>query len=155
MTSTQDVEPIAPSEEDRRAAQAVQALLEHINVERSEQAPRLLGTAGEALDLPEALVRVLVQAARQLARGNALTVVPLSKELTSQEAADILNVSRPYLIKLLEQGDIPYVKTGTHRRIRLSDVMAYKRIRDAERRRSLARLTQMSQEMGLYDEQDA
>jgi excisionase family DNA binding protein len=88
----------------------------------------------------------------ELAQGEAVTVVPVNKELTTQEAADILNVSRPYLVKLLEEGEIPFVKTGTHRRVRFIDLMAHKRRRDAERRRGLARLTQMSQEMGLYDE---
>jgi excisionase family DNA binding protein len=93
----------------------------------------------------------MLQAARELASGNAIAILPLNKDLTTQEAADILNVSRPYLIKLLEQGDIPYVKTGTHRRVRLSDVLTYKHVRDAERRRALAKLTQLSQDMGIYD----
>ncbi|HEY7832450.1 MAG TPA: helix-turn-helix domain-containing protein [Ktedonobacterales bacterium] len=77
--------------------------------------------------------------------------MPLNKELTTQEAADLLNVSRPFLIKLLEQGGVPFAKTGSHRRIRFSDLMAYKHRRDADRQRALARLTQMSQEVGLYE----
>ncbi|HZR43328.1 MAG TPA: helix-turn-helix domain-containing protein [Ktedonobacteraceae bacterium] len=74
------------------------------------------------------------------------------KELTTQEAADILNISKAYMIKLLEQGDIPFIKVGTHRRILLDDLMDYKQRRDASRKKSLAELTQMSQELGLYDE---
>ncbi len=86
-----------------------------------------------------------------IAEGKAVTVVPLNKELTTQEAADILNVSRPHLVKLLERGEIPFAKTGTHRRIRFSDLMKYKEHRDFERRRGMAELTQLSQELGLYN----
>jgi excisionase family DNA binding protein len=71
--------------------------------------------------------------------------------LTTQQAADFLNVSRPYFIRLLEQGAIPHTKTGSHRRVRLDDVLAYKRQRDAERRRALDDLVALSQEMGLYE----
>lgn len=113
--------------------------------------PKLVGPRGEEIELPESLFRVLRQIVYYLAHGRAVSVVPLNKELTTQEAADILNVSRPFLVKLLEQGDIPFVKTGAHRRIRFSDLMAYKQRRDAERQRALARLTEMSQEMGLYE----
>lgn len=78
--------------------------------------------------------------------------MPSNKYLTTQEAADILNVSRPYVVKLLEQGDIPYVKAGAHRRIRFDDLMAYKARRDATRRSALSRLTRMSEDLGLYAE---
>ena len=76
----------------------------------------------------------------------------MEEEPTTQEAANLLNVSRPYLVKILEQGVIPSVKVGTHRRIRFEDLDMYKRQRDAGRRKSLAELTQMSQDLGLYDE---
>ncbi len=68
-----------------------------------------------------------------------------------QEAAELLNVSRPFLVKLLEQGAMPYTMVGTHRRIRFEDLTAYKEQRDNQRRESLKRLTQLSEEMGLYD----
>jgi excisionase family DNA binding protein len=151
MLATLDTDAIVPSDDDQQALEAIRDFVRHTSQYTFEHHPSKDPT-GELRGLPEPLLQVLVQAARELARGNAVAIVPLSKELTTQEAADILNVSRPYLIKLLEQGDIPFVKTGTHRRVRLSDLLAYKRIRDAERRRGLARLTQMSQEMGLYDE---
>ncbi|HTK11304.1 MAG TPA: helix-turn-helix domain-containing protein [Ktedonobacteraceae bacterium] len=72
--------------------------------------------------------------------------------MPSFEAANLLNVSRPFLIKLLDQGTIPGIKVGTHRRIRYSDLQAYKKLRDAGQRKSLAELTQLSQDLGLYDE---
>ena len=78
--------------------------------------------------------------------------MPVHMELTTQEAADLLNVSRQYLVRLLEDGAMPFTKTGTHRRIRFGDLMAYKRARDATRRQGLKRLTRLSEELGLYDE---
>lgn len=72
------------------------------------------------------------------------------KELSTFEAADLLNVSRPFLVKLLNEGAIPHTGVGTHRRVQLKGIVAYKAHRDAEREKTLAHLTQMSQDMGLY-----
>lgn len=102
------------------------------------------------IELPESVARLLEQAVHLLARGEAVSIVPVHKELTTQEAADLLNVSRQYLVRLLERGEIPYHRVGTHRRIRFGDVMAYKRARDRRRREGLARLTALSQDLGSY-----
>jgi excisionase family DNA binding protein len=119
------------------------------NVLSDESISPKLTVHGKALDLPDEVLDLLKEVVQALMQGQVVTVVAGERELTSQESADILNVSRPYLVKLLEAGDIPFVKTGTHRRIRFSDLMNYKKIRDAERRRGLARLSQLSQEAGL------
>jgi excisionase family DNA binding protein len=71
--------------------------------------------------------------------------------MTTQQAADFLNVSRPYLIKLLEQGEIPYIKVGSHRRIRFEDLMEYKQQRNSKRREGLKELTEFLQDEGFYD----
>jgi excisionase family DNA binding protein len=71
--------------------------------------------------------------------------------LTTLEAADVLNVSRPSVVKLLEHGESPFETVGSRRRVRRDDLMAYKRVRDEERRRGLQRLVEMSEELGLYD----
>jgi excisionase family DNA binding protein len=90
--------------------------------------------------------------AEVLARGDSLTIVPVGKELTTQQAADLLNVSRQYLVRLLGEGRIPYTRTGKHRRLRIEDVLTFKEQRDRERGAALDELTRMSQEIGGYDE---
>ena len=113
---------------------------------------KLVGPNGNTVALPAGVVHLLQVAVQHLTRGQAVTLVPIDRELTTQQAADLLNISRPYLVKLLEQGEIPYTKTGTHRRIRFPDLMNYKVRRDGQRAEALTQLTQLSQELGLYDE---
>ncbi len=84
-----------------------------------------------------------------IANGNAVTIVPVHAELTTQQAADFLNVSRPFLVGLLEAGRISYRKVGTHRRIKFADLMAFKQEDDARRRGVLDELTADAQDLGL------
>lgn len=126
------------------------AQLEQILSLEASQA-KLVGSNGEEVLIPESVYTVLRQVVRAMASGQAITLVPHNRELTTQEAADILNVSRPFLIKLLEQEEIPYVKVGKHRRIRFQDLMAYKEQRDNKRSKLLDSLIQMSQEAGFYE----
>ena len=137
-------ELITATDSERPALSRIEGVLENVN-----RVPKLMSPNGEEIELPKSLSQVLRQLVYYLVQGRAVTIVPLNKELTTQEAADILNVSRPYLIKLLEGGEIPFARTGTHRRIRVDDLMEYKKRRDADRRRGMAELTQMSQELGL------
>jgi excisionase family DNA binding protein len=139
-------EPIAATDSERPALSRIGDILGNVN-----RVPKLVDPDGEEIELPKSVFQVLRQLVYHLAHDRVVTVVPVNKELTTQEAANILNVSRPYLIKLLEQGDIPFTKTGTHRRIQFSDLMEYKKHRDSERRKGLAELTQLSQELGLYN----
>jgi len=94
----------------------------------------------EQLVLAPDLSRLLVQLLGHLQKGDGVTFVPISKQLTTQQAADILNVSRPFLIKLLEAGKIPFDKVGRHRRIRARDLFDYKRKRHDERAKAMADL---------------
>jgi excisionase family DNA binding protein len=147
MVRVNDGEPISADESDRQALAEVDRLL--------SQAGNGLLLANEdnerTVQLPDVAIRVLRDAIHHLARGRSVTLVPVNETLTTQEAADILNVSRPYIVKLLEQGEIPFQRLTTHRRIKIDDLLAYKRRRDDERRRHLAELAQMSDELGLYD----
>jgi len=104
----------------------------------------------DALIVPREAAVLLAQILGYLANGEGVQIMPDTAELTTQQAADFLNVSRPYLIKLLQSGEIPFRLVGTHRRIRFQDLREYKSRDDLARRRSADELTQLSQELGLY-----
>ncbi|HEX9989578.1 MAG TPA: helix-turn-helix domain-containing protein [Chloroflexia bacterium] len=148
MASTTEHEPIAASVSEEQVLAEIERLL---LMSSQGQAHSLVGPNGEAVQLPHSVLDLLQQIVRELRQGHAVSLVSLDRELTTQQAADLLNVSRPYLIKLLEEGRIPYIKTGTHRRVGLQALMEYKAQRDEERRCGLALITQMSEEMGLSD----
>lgn len=101
------------------------------------------------LRLPSAALRFLAAALSEMAQGNAVSLLPLHTELTTQEAADILNVSRPYLVGLLENGAMPFRKVGVQRRVLLREVIAYKTRTDAGRRTALNELARLGQEVGI------
>ena len=111
----------------------------------------LSNPGGEEFELPSSLRSLMLEAVRQMSEGNLVTIVANGRDLTTQEAADLLNVSRPYLISLLEDGHIPFYNTGSHRRVALDDVLRFKQERDAATRETLKQLTRESQELGLYD----
>ena len=102
----------------------------------------------DTLVVPRQAAVMLAQILGFLANGQGVTVTPSNAMLTTQQAADFLNVSRPYLIKLLEAGDIPFEKVGTHRRVAFGELMDYKGRDDQERRRAADELTQLGQELG-------
>ena len=110
------------------------------------------GEEERLIELPIGAVSLLAHALEAMAAGRGVTLVPEHAELTTVQAAHILNVSRPYLIKLLDEKAIPHRKVGAHRRIRMEDVMAYKSTVDREREEVLDRLTREAQEDGMgYD----
>ncbi|MBU3695039.1 MAG: helix-turn-helix domain-containing protein [Rhodocyclaceae bacterium] len=105
--------------------------------------------AVQTIRIPTAALRLLCDALGEMERGHPVTLTPLRAELTTQEAANLLNVSRPFLVRLLEQGDIPFRKTGTHRRVRYDDLMSYKGRVDKQRRQALEELAAQAQALGL------
>ncbi|MBN9355348.1 MAG: helix-turn-helix domain-containing protein [Herbaspirillum huttiense] len=102
-----------------------------------------------AVELPTSALRLLVQILAELADGNAVNVVPVHAELTTQEAADLLNVSRPHFVKLLEDGLIPFHRAGKHRRVKFADLMRYKQERRRISTEALDELAQQAQELGM------
>ncbi|HEY8604524.1 helix-turn-helix domain-containing protein [Tsuneonella suprasediminis] len=104
---------------------------------------------GTDLQLPKAVTPLLVKILTEMAQGNAVTLIPLHAELTTQEAANLLNISRPHLNKLLEAGELRHHKVGTHRRVRFQDLEAYRERREQEREDSLSELAKQAQEEGM------
>jgi excisionase family DNA binding protein len=144
------LEPIIPDRADIDRARAAVAALEALQ-------PRGAGVVIEDESrsmhavLPVAAVRLLHDLLREMAQGHAVSLVPMHAELTTQQAADALNVSRPFLVKLLETNQLPYRKVGTHRRVRYEDLLRYKRTIDDKRAEVLRALTAASEDLGLYD----
>jgi len=101
------------------------------------------------IKLPLSAARMLVRILEEMARGNAVTLIPVHAELTTQEAAEMLNISRPSLIQLLDEGKIDYRRVGTHRRVRFEGLIKYKRAAEAGRRAALEALAAYDQELGI------
>jgi len=112
---------------------------------------QLVGLDNERVSIPTSLYEALRRIIPLLVRGDAVSLVPVHQEVTTQQAADLLNVSRPHLITLLDRKQIPFTKVGTHRRIRFVDLMRYKLRRDAERRQAINAMTALAEEFGAYD----
>ena len=146
----------APASEEKAVAE-LSKFLDRVSSDATQNLPLcvLSGPLGEKVELPSSVFYVLERVAEVMGRGDAITVVPVGRELTTQQAAALLNVSRQYLVQsLLDPGVIPFSRTGTHRRVRIDDLLAYKKTRDADRRKQLKALTRMSQQFGGYAELD-
>jgi excisionase family DNA binding protein len=117
-----------------------------------EARARLVSADGSSSKpLPDGLHDILVMALEALASGYAVTIAPQHTTLTTQQAADVLGVSRPTLTKLLHEGKIPYERPNSHRRIKLADLLEFQQQRRQERQHLLQRMTTESLDMGLYD----
>lgn len=140
------LEPVFPTEKEAKALKLLDKSLE-ADVENSETpTAKLLEVGGKAIPIPESLYQLLRQATHLMAAGRAVSLMPLALDLTAEEAANLLNVSKQFLVKLLESGEIPYSRVGVRRQIRLEDLMLYKKQRDAKRREILREVSQFSQE---------
>ncbi|HEY4242695.1 MAG TPA: helix-turn-helix domain-containing protein [Kofleriaceae bacterium] len=147
--SVRRMTPVTALPKERPSVDALRALLEAAaRTPAVEARCELRGPDGESIELPESIFYLLKEVVDVMARGDAITVVPIGRELTTQQAADLLNISRQYLVRLLEGGELVFRKVGTHRRLRIEDVLAYKARRDREREDALDALTALSEEIG-------
>jgi excisionase family DNA binding protein len=145
------MEPITPTEEDaRHARESLRRLAPRLREQR-ELRVQIVDEANpeEPLTLPAAASRLIADMLAEMAEGHALTLVPINAVLTARQAAEFLNVSRPYLIGLLDKGEIPHYRVGTHRRILFRDLLAFKRRSDAARDAALEALAAEAQELNM------
>jgi excisionase family DNA binding protein len=140
--------PEVPTEEDSKlAAEAIRALAGAIKAKKEVLRVKL--DDGQQFTLPKAATRLLSHLLNEMANGNAVTLIPIHAELTTQEAADYLNVSRPYLIRQLESHKVPFHKVGTHRRIKFQDLEVYRQSVESERRKVMDELAEQAQELEM------
>ena len=142
--------PTLPSEAEAIIAkESSRVLASHVQTAEPLRLRMIDDPAKETVKIPASVVRMLIHILEEMAQGNAVTLIPVHAELTTQEAADMLNISRPSLIQLLDEGKIEFRRVGTHRRVRFEGLMAYKRRAEADRRAVLAELAAYDQEIGL------
>ena len=134
-----------PSEQDELVELREQ--LARIAGRRRRPVAKLVSPDGIEVEIPASAFAALQAVVRDMAQGHTIILIPHDKELTTREAADILNVSRPFLVRLLDRGEIPYHRVGTHRRLRVEDVLAYRELRAARRREKLRELTELSEQL--------
>ena len=152
MTRAQALETTLPVEREVAAAvESQRVLAAFLSTQFETQRIQIFDAKNQAhqVELPTSALRLLVDILSELAEGNAVKVVPIHAELTTQEAADMLNVSRPHLVKLLESGALAFHKTGKHRRIRFADLMAFKTEQDRASAQAMEALAKQAQELQL------
>jgi excisionase family DNA binding protein len=147
---TNQQQPISQNDIDL-AQQAQQILAAHLESGEPLTPPVLKLGQNQSIELPTAAIAMLAEILNAIAIGKSAHIIPENAELSTFEAANLLSVSRPYLIKLLDAGKIPHRKVGRHRRILMKDLSRYKAQSDAESERFMDQLVAESQAMGLYD----
>lgn len=151
--TTKELELISASENEKPALQKMEGVLNR-EIPSSQpinfSLPMLIGPGGEKLEIPISVFRALQKIVSYMMRGKAFSVIPCDQLFSTQEAADFLNVSRPFIVQLLEAGDIPFIKVGTHRRVQFSDLLEYKNQMRQERHKALVEMASISQEAGEY-----
>ncbi|MFT6463592.1 helix-turn-helix domain-containing protein [Halopseudomonas laoshanensis] len=152
MITAERTHTVFPDEEQiAAAAESSRQIEEFLSSKNESQRIELVDQTQQrvVVELPTFALRLLGDILIELASGNAVRLVPVHAELTTQEGADLLNVSRPHLVKLLEAGQLPHTKTGKHRRVKLADLMSYKGQRDQAGREAINELVSQAQKLGM------
>lgn len=144
--SAQKIVHLPTAAEMEQAKVSSRTLSKYADVDRVQLSLR--GSNGESDDLvlPGHVLQILLNVLSEMSRGNAISVIPYHQEISSQEAANLLNVSRPFLVGLLEQNKIPFRKVGAHRRVLLQDLLSYKELIEQSRSQTLDELARLSQD---------
>ncbi|MEX0660376.1 MAG: helix-turn-helix domain-containing protein [Balneolaceae bacterium] len=141
-----------PTRKEQQAARESKEKLDRISGKLKKSTKEIeLGVRGEKdhFKIPVSAFRFLSTILEHMADGKAISIIPADTEITTQQAADMLNVSRPHVVKLLEEKALPFHKVGTHRRIKLKDLEAYRAKMEKDREEALTELTRISQELDL------
>jgi excisionase family DNA binding protein len=149
MNTKQNIVHLPTMPEIEAAKQSSRMLSKYADADRVQLTLRANNRAPEDLVLPGQVMQLLLDIVSEMAKGNAISLVPIHHELSTQEAANLLNVSRPHIVSLLEKGVLPHRKVGAHRRVLASDVLAYKVSLLVQRNQALDELTALSQELGM------
>lgn len=141
------------SPEMLRLAKENSEILKQYLKENGSARLKLSGAEGHEITLSASVLRLVYEALASAASGKRLRLIEEDEEVSPEKAAEFLQVSRPYLVKLLDGGEIPFHYVGTHRRITMSDLIEYKRKRKIRSKEALQRMVEVSEEMGLYDDE--
>ena len=142
-------EPTIPSDQDARLARDASRALKQHRADESLQVQAGEGGHKVTVDLPPAASKLIFQLLEEMGKGHAVTLLPTEAESTTQQAADLLNVSRPFLVGMIDKGELPARMVGNQRRLPLVDVLAYKTANRAKRLEALREMTAIDQELGL------
>ncbi len=141
-----------PTKEEQRAArESYEALVSSIEQLRTEMPEIEIEETEDKIRIPINALRFLASILKEISRGNPVSIVPIATEITTQAAAELLGCSRPHIVKLLEEGKIPYTTVGKHRRIKYEDLVTFKKEMKSRQRSKIQELMQLDEESGLYD----
>ena len=138
-------------EEQRTALESYDALASSLDKLRSEFPEIEIEETEEKIRIPVSALKLLARILKEISQGNPISIVPIATEITTQAAAELLGCSRPHVVKLLEEGKIPFTKVGKHRRIKYEDLAAYKKEMKSIQRQRIQELMELDEDSGLYD----
>lgn len=152
MNNLEDIK--RPTKQEQETAMesynALSAMLEQLK----SNAPEIeIQETKEKIKIPLRALKLLAKILKATSQGNPISIIPVAIEMTTQAAAEFLGCSRPHLVKLLEDGAIPFTKVGKHRRVKFEDLADYKKKKREEREALLIEIMKGDEELGLYDSQ--
>lgn len=141
-----------PSKEEQKTALVSYNALAEVLKELKTEVPEIeIEETKEKIKIPLEALKLFAQILDAMSKGNPISIVPVATEMTTQAAAEFLGCSRPHLVKLLEQGDIPFMKVGRHRRVKYEDIMSYKLEMKQRQQEAIRQLMKSDEDSGLYD----